>query len=98
MFGAVLGQAVYVQISRASALSNDPANPRIYEAAKLYQRGEIVGPRGLVYARSVPTNSTNSPRRRVYPFGSLLSQAMGYQSWYYGTAGLEYQYDNYLIS
>jgi len=100
LFGLVLGQAVFIQVHRASALNADPANPRNYENSILYQRGAILSSNGTVLARSVPATGPNAvtPWQRVYPLGSLTSQLVGYLSNYYGSGGLEYSYDPYLVS
>ena len=99
LFGLILGQAVFIQVHRASALNADPANPRNAANAIIYQRGEILSSNGTVLAKSVPAGAKASyPWQRVYPLGSLTSQAVGYMSYYYGTGGLEYQYNSYLVS
>ena len=50
-------------------------------------------------AQSIPTYSQISYHYlRQYPQGSLYSQVVGYASPIYGTAGLEYQYNDSLVS
>jgi peptidoglycan glycosyltransferase len=98
LFAAVLVQAVYVQLYRAPALNADPANPRNQQSATKYPRGDIVSAEGTVLAVSVPSKAPNYPWKRIYPLRSLTADVVGYNSTYYGTAGIEYEYDHYLVS
>lgn len=98
LFALILGQAVFVQVHRAAALDQDPANPRNALANQLYQRGEIVSSTGTVLAESVADKNPTYPWERLYPLGSLTSAVVGYSSYQYGTGGIEYEYNNYLTS
>ena len=54
---------------------------------------------GTLLAQSIPTHSQTSYHYlRQYPQGSLYSQVVGYASPIYGTAGLEYQYNDSLVT
>lgn len=98
LFAVVIGQAAFVQVRRASALDNDPRNPRVEEAARLYPRGDILAANGTVLAKSIRTASSYYEWRRVYPLGSLFSATVGFSSTDYGNWGLEAQYNAQLIS
>lgn len=98
LFALVLGQAVFVQVHEAAGLNASLQNPRVALAARLYARGEILSRNGLVLARSIPTKSADYPWRRSYPLGSLVSDVVGYSSLKYGTGGIEYEYNNYLVN
>ena len=98
LFGLVLGQSVFVQIHRASALDASGLNPRVANTTNLYPRGIIYSSNGLVLARSIPTRSRTNPYRRSYPLGRLTSDVVGYDSLIYGTGGIEEQYNQYLVS
>jgi len=98
MFGLVLGQAWFIQVHRASALNSSPLNPTVSEASRLYPRGEILSSSGIVLARSIATGDASNPWRRAYPLSALTSDVVGYSSTKYGTGGIEYQYDGYLIT
>jgi peptidoglycan glycosyltransferase len=81
-------------------LANSPNNPRI--AATVYdnQRGTITASDGTVLAKSVKTTASADPYHytRVYPQGPLYAGITGYDSLYYGTSGIEYEYDQYLTT
>jgi penicillin-binding protein A len=98
LFGLVLGQAVFIQIHRASALDSSPLNPRVTNPGRLYPRGDIYSSNGIVLARSVPTRSSTYPWRRAYPLGRLTSDIVGYDSILKGTGGMEEEYNKYLVS
>jgi penicillin-binding protein A len=98
LFALVLGQSWFVQVHRAAGLDNSAGNPRVALAARIYQRGEILSSTGIVLARSIPTGNSDYPWRRSYPLGSLTSDVVGYSSSYYGTSGIELQYNDALIN
>ena len=91
---AVIVQLVNIQLVRGPALRASANNPR--NASKIYdnQRGKIYASDGTLLAQSVRSASA-SPFLflRKYPQGSLYSQVVGYASKYYGTAGIENQYN-----
>jgi penicillin-binding protein A len=95
-FCLVIIQLVNVQFLRAPALRASPFNPR--NIAKIFnnQRGDIYAANGTLLADSVRATSGQLHYTRQYPQGALFSQIVGYDSSYYGTAGVEYQYNNYL--
>jgi peptidoglycan glycosyltransferase len=94
---AVIVQLVNIQLVRAPALRDSANNPR--NSSKVYdnQRGNIYASDGTLLAQSVRSSSA-SPflYLRKYPHGSLYSQVVGYASRYYGTAGIENQYNQQL--
>ena len=98
LFGLVLGQAVFIQVHRASALNANQLNPRVSGEGRLFPRGEILASNGLVLARSIPTHNSYYPWRRSYRLGRLTSNIVGYRSIIYGTGGIELEYNRYLIS
>lgn len=61
-------------------------------------RGSITASDGTVLAKSVPTTSSADPYHytRVYPQGPLYAGITGYDSLFYGTSGIEYEYNQYL--
>ena len=62
------------------------------------QRGTITAADGTVLAKSVETTVSTDKYHytRVYPEGPLYADITGYDSLYYGTSGIEYEYDQYL--
>jgi len=93
-FSLVIIQLVNVQYVKAPALRANPFNPRNEVKILDNQRGEIYASDGTVLAKSVKTTTGLDHYTREYPQGSLYSQIVGYDSPYYGTAGIEYQYNN----
>jgi peptidoglycan glycosyltransferase len=94
LFALVIGQSAWVQFFHASALDKSSLNPRNDVSTAQYQRGEIVAANGQVLAESVPTSSTTSPWRQIYPGGSLFSGVVGFSSSVYGEWALEAQYNS----
>src|SRR5580698_1978371 len=94
---AVIVQLVNIQLVRAPSLRDSVDNPR--NASRVYdnQRGNIYAADGTLLAQSVRSSSA-SPflYLRKYPQGSLYSQVVGYASKFYGTAGIENQYNQQL--
>jgi peptidoglycan glycosyltransferase len=97
-FALVIVQLANIQFRQAGALANSPYNPRV--ASKVYdnQRGTITASDGTVLAKSVKTTASGDPYHyaRVYPQGPLYAGITGYDSRFYGTSGIEFQYDQYL--
>ncbi|HVA09363.1 MAG TPA: penicillin-binding transpeptidase domain-containing protein [Acidimicrobiales bacterium] len=97
-FALVLVQLMNIQFRKANALANSPYNPQI--AAKKFDnlRGTITLGDGTVLARSVRISSSSGQYnyKREYPQGSLYAGITGYDGTFYGTSGLEYEYNQYL--
>ena len=98
LFAILAAQASFVQFFHADSLNSSPVNDRIARASSMYARGDIVAGDGTIIARSVPTTSGAYPWRREYPLGALTSGVVGFSSPIYGTWGLEYYYNNDLLS
>jgi penicillin-binding protein A len=101
--GLVVAQLVNIQLVKAKQLQNSPNNPGVAAARYSNPRGMILAADGTVLAKSVPTpagtNRTDYPYDyvRQYPQGPLYAGITGYDSaLYYGTAGIEEQYDSFL--
>jgi peptidoglycan glycosyltransferase len=97
-FALVVIQLANIQFRQASALANSPLNPR--NAIKKFDnvRGSIMAADGTVLAKSVKINSSSTTYNyeREYPGGSLYGGITGYDSIYYGTSGIEFEYNQYL--
>ncbi len=100
-FGLIIVQLVNVQFVKARQLSSSPYNPRVAIHKYDNARGTIYASDGTVLAKSVP--ATPGPTKypyhyiRQYPDGPLYAGITGYDSpLYYGTAGIEEQYDQQL--
>jgi len=101
--GLVVAQLVNIQLVKAKQLQNSPNNPRVASQAYINPRGSINASDGTVLADSVATpagtNRADYPYDyvRQYPQGPLYAGITGYDSaLYYGTAGIEEQYDSFL--
>jgi penicillin-binding protein A len=101
--GLVIAQLVNIQLVKAKSLQTSPYNPRVSSQQYVNPRGAIYAADGTVLARSVPTpagtNTSNYPYDyvRQYPQGPLYAGITGYDSaLYYGTDGIEQQYDSFL--
>jgi penicillin-binding protein A len=103
--GLVVIQLVNIQLVKAKQLQNSPFNPRVAAQKDNNARGNIYAADGTLLATSVPTpagtNKTDYPYHyvRQYPQGPLFAGITGYDSaLYYGTTGIEEQYDSYLTA
>jgi penicillin-binding protein A len=101
--GLVVAQLVNIQLVKAKQLQSSPFNPRVASQQYDNPRGTIEAADGTVLAKSVPTpagtNTQDYPYHyvREYPQGPLYAGITGYDSaLYYGTAGIEEQYNSYL--
>lgn len=91
LIAALLVNATWVQAFQASSLDRSTGNQRQLLAEYARQRGPIlVG--GQAVARSVPTSDRLKYLRR-YPGGAEYAPITGYDSYIYGTSGIESSYD-----
>ena len=91
----LVGQLTYLQIVDANNLNNNPHNVRTLLQNANRPRGDIVTADGTVVARSVAVNDgTEFKYLRVYPTGGLFSQVVGYQSFVFGSTGVENTYNS----
>ena len=97
-FALVIVQLANIQFRQAGALADSPYNPRVAEKVYDNQRGVITASDGTVLAKSVKTTASGDPYHytRVYPQGALYAGITGYDSLFYGTSGIEYEYNQYL--
>jgi peptidoglycan glycosyltransferase len=97
-FALAIAQLVNIQLVKAPSLRASAANPR--NEGKQYDngRGTIYASDGTVLATSVKSSASSYHYVRDYPQGSLYAQVVGYSSAYYGTAGIENEYNDALIT
>ncbi len=97
-FALVIAQLVNIQKVKAPSLQASAFNPRNQAESFDNNRGNIYASDGTLLADSVKSEAA-SPHEylRQYPQGSLYSQVVGYSSPYYGTAGIENEYDDQLV-
>jgi peptidoglycan glycosyltransferase len=87
LFAILVVRQLYVQVVTGPSLAAKSYNPR--HALLSERRGRILAGDGTVLAQT-------SHKRRVYPLGPQLAQAVGYVSLRFGAAGLEAAYDSAL--
>src|SRR5580692_3690933 len=97
-FALVIAQLVNIQKLKAPSLQASAFNPRNQAKSFDNNRGNIYASDGTLLADSVKSEAA-SPHEylRQYPQGSLYSQVVGYSSPYYGTAGIENEYNDQLV-
>jgi penicillin-binding protein A len=88
----LVAQLTYLQVVDAKKLKEDPRNSRTYLSDFNRPRGEIISADGNVLAKSVKSNDEYE-YQRVYPYGELFAQTVGYQSVVVGTTGIEKEYN-----
>jgi peptidoglycan glycosyltransferase len=108
-FALIVVQLVNIQLVRAPALADSPYNPRVSQNQYDNARGTIYAADGEVLAQSVKPSAATAKTTgykydytRSYPTGNvtggnIYAGIIGYDSpRYYGTAGLEEEYNSYL--
>jgi peptidoglycan glycosyltransferase len=96
-FALVVVQLVNVQFVRAKALATSSYNPRVQAKEFDNLRGDIYASDGTILAKSVRATTGVYNYERQYPEGPLYAGITGYDSpYYYGTTGIEYEYNQYL--
>jgi peptidoglycan glycosyltransferase len=88
----LVAQLTYLQVIDAKDLANDPRNSRTYLSDFTRPRGEIITADGKVLAKSIPSKDEYE-YQRVYPYGELFAQTVGYQSVVVGSTGIEKEYN-----
>ncbi|HVX20798.1 MAG TPA: penicillin-binding transpeptidase domain-containing protein [Acidimicrobiales bacterium] len=99
-FTLVLLQLVNIQVRQASSLNAAKTNPRNLAKQQDNHRGIIRAATGAVLARSIKIAHSEpgaAEYYRTYPTGTLFSGVVGYSSAYYGTRGVEYEYNTQLL-
>jgi peptidoglycan glycosyltransferase len=91
----LVGQLTYLQIVDANNLNNNPHNVRTLLQNANRPRGDILTADGTVVAHSVAVNDgTEFKYLREYPTAGLFSQVVGYQSFIFGSTGVENTYNS----
>jgi penicillin-binding protein A len=91
----LVAQLTYLQIVDANSLKHNPRNVRELLAAANRTRGDVVSSDGTILARSQRvSDGTVFKYLRQYPTNELFSQVVGYQSFVFGSTGVENSYRN----
>jgi len=93
---AVFAMLNYVQVFRAEAINEDPANVDRFRRDYARDRGTITAADGTVLAESVPSDDQYEFLRR-YPQGDLFAGVTGFYSFEFGADGLEAAYQDELV-
>ncbi len=94
LFMALILYLTYFKLAVGDSIVNNAYNRRQWEKENSTLRGSITDRNGVVLAKS---NIKNGKSERIYPFGSMYSQLIGYNSRAYGRTLLEAAYNDYLL-
>jgi len=95
LFLSIIVYLTYFEIFEKDSILTSSYNRRQWEKEDTTQRGSILDRNGTVLAYS---KGTGSKQERVYPYGRLYSQVIGYNSRAYGKSQLEAKYNNELLN
>ncbi len=101
-FALVIVQLANIQFHHSVALATSPYNPRVSVNHFDNPRGTITASDGTVLAQSIPATSGPYTYERTYPagnipgLGNIYAGITGYDSIFFGTSGIEYEYNRYL--
>ena len=95
LFFSLIGYMTYFQFFISPGLENSAYNRRRQAAEEDIVRGSIFDRNGTVLAES--TINEEGKQQRVYVYGDLYSQVIGYNSRVYGRSLLEQSYNSYLL-
>ena len=94
LFFVLVGYLTYIQVFKSKEIVQNTYNRRQYQADENTIRGKIIDRKGIVLAYS---EEKDKVQQRIYPFGSLYSHVIGYNSKVYGKSLLEESYNSYLL-
>ncbi|NLL05117.1 MAG: peptidoglycan glycosyltransferase [Clostridiaceae bacterium] len=94
LFFILVGYLTYIQVFKSKEIVQNTYNRRQYQADENTTRGQIIDRKGIVLAFSEERDNT---QQRIYPYSSLYSHVIGYNSKVYGRSLLEESYNNYLL-
>lgn len=80
-------------VFNSQKLRAHPTNKRSLLSESMLERGRIFSEDGASLAESVVTDKG---AKRIYPYGAMFANVVGYASFKYGKFGLEASYDNIL--
>jgi peptidoglycan glycosyltransferase len=95
LFLLLAGYLSYFQFFVGNKIVSSPYNNRNQQLENDTLRGSILDRNGTVLAKSVKTGDKQD---RIYPYGHLYSQIIGYNSKIYGKSLIEKQYNDYLLN
>ena len=94
----LVAQLTYLTIVDANNLKHNPHNVRALLANANHPRGNVVTADGTIVAQSRQvSDGTVFKYLREYPTKDLFAQTVGYQSFVFGSTGVENTYNNALL-
>jgi len=94
LFLSIIGYLTYFEIQMKDKIMTNAFNRRQWEQEDNTLRGSIYDRNGTVLAKS---EIKNEKQERIYPYGSLYSHVIGYNSRTYGKSLLELSYNKQLL-
>ncbi len=94
LFSGVVLYFTYFQIFKSNALANASDNPRTYAREQTVKRGSIYDRTGICLAES---EMYEGGQTRIYPFGDLYAQLIGYSHPQYQRSLLEASFNEYIL-
>ena len=95
LFLSIFVYLTYFTLFQADGLVSSNYNRRLWEKEESVLRGSIFDRRGTVLAES--EKSSEGGQKRIYPYGSLYTHVIGYNTRSYGKTNLELSYNDYLL-
>ena len=95
LFLSIIVYLTYFEVFQKDRILTSSYNRRQWEQEDSTRRGGILDRNGVELAYS---KGADSKQERVYPYGRLYSQIIGYNSREYGKSQLEAQYNNELLN
>ncbi len=86
LFIILIGNLSYIQIVKSEWYDSNPLNPRIANKENSTLRGDILDCNGKKIAYS---ENTGKIVKRIYPYGMVFAQAVGYTGTSIGNSGIE---------
>lgn len=95
IFFSLMVYLTYFQLFTGKKIESSPYNRRLQIKEDNTKRGNIYDANGRILAEST---DVKGKWQRKYPYGSLYSHVIGYNSEVYGRALIEEKYNNYLLN
>ena len=95
LFFTLISYLTYFELFTRNTVVNNSYNKRLWEKENETERGNIYDRNGVLLAKNVMSGDNSE---RVYPYGSLYSHVIGYNSRTYGRSLIEAEFNNYLLN
>lgn len=95
LFLSLFVYLTYFTLFKADSLVSSNYNRRLWEKEDSVLRGSIFDRNGITIAKSEIGSDGN--QKRIYPYGSLYTHVVGYNTRSYGKTNLELSFNDYLL-